>query len=82
MRKVSNIVSVVIYDLSHICNHHQEHLDNMACELKVVFLLRDESVVKVAEVEALVSAHLDDHYEDDEVGNDKDGMNTITMKMG
>ena len=53
----------------------------MACELKVVFLLRDESVVKVAEVEALVSAHLDDHYEDDEVGNDEDAMKTITMKM-
>ena len=53
----------------------------MACELKVVFLLRDESVVKVAEVEALDSTDLDDHYEDDEVGNDEDAMKTITMKM-
>ena len=51
----------------------------MACELKVVFLLRNESVVKVAEVEALVSADLDDHYEDDDVGNDEDAMTTITM---
>ena len=34
----------------------------MAGQLEVVFLLRDESVVEVAEVETLVSAHLHHQY--------------------
>ena len=37
----------------------------MAGKLKVVFLLRNESVVEVAEVETLVSAHLDYHGDQD-----------------
>ena len=42
----------------------------MTGELKVVLLLRDESVVKVAEVETLVGAHLhDQHDKEDGVDN-------------
>ena len=44
----------------------------MTGELEVVFLLRDESVVEAAEVEALVSAHLHhQHDEDGDVGCDE-----------
>ena len=39
-------------------NCQQDHLDNMASELEVVLLLRDERIVQVAEVEPLVCAHL------------------------
>ena len=55
--------------IQDICND-QDHLDDMTGELKVVLLLRDESVVKVAEVETLVGAHLhDQHDKEDGVDN-------------
>ena len=42
----------------------EDHLDDMTGELKVVLLLRDESVVEVAEIETLVGAHLHDDQHD------------------
>ena len=62
---VSTDFITIHHDPRHCQQNHykckscqQDHLDNMASELEVVLLLRDERVVQVAEVEPLVCAHL------------------------